>query len=347
MTDTPPGAGTRRRWVLALLVMLALIAAGATAAFLMRPPIVQVATVERGEAAEIVYATGVVEPRIWAKVAPAVRERIVWLCECEGHEVSPHQELARLDDREARAALEELRAQQDFLARDLARLRVLAERNITSRQSLERSESDQARIVAQIAAQEVRLEAYVLRAPMAGVVLRQDGEVGEIAEPSTPLYHVGQPRPLRIRADVNEEDIPRLAPGQQALIRSDAFPDRPLAAVVDNITPMGDPAARTYRVRLSLPDDTPLMIGMTVEVNMVTARHPDTLLIPAQALGPQDSVWLLSEGRAQRRTVRTGIRGNSMVEIVEGLAEGQQVIVPAPDDRGLRDGARVRQQAPR
>ncbi|MCZ0964495.1 efflux RND transporter periplasmic adaptor subunit [Paracoccus benzoatiresistens] len=328
-----------------MAVLFGLAAAGAVAAVMLRPPVVAVAAVERGQAAEIVYATGVVEPRSWAKVAPSVRERIVWMCDCEGWQVKPLDELARLDDRQARATLEELRAQQDFTTRILARLRVLAERNIASRQDLERSESEAARIAAQIAAQEVRLEAYVLRAPIAGVVLRQDGEVGEIADPATPLYHVGQPRPLHIRAEVNEEDVPRLATGQQVLIRSDAFPGRKLEAVVESITPMGDPVARTYRVHVALPDETPLMIGMTVEVNVITRLRADTLLVPAQAVGPDATVWLLEGDHARRAAVKTGICGSSKAEILEGLAQGQTVIVPAPVD--LEDGARVRVRDPR
>lgn len=333
-----------RRRVLAALAIAVLIAAGGVAALMLRPQAVTIAWAERGKAAEIIYATGVVEPRHWAKVAPSVPERIVWLCDCEGRQVRPGDELARLDDREARAAMAELRAQQDYALRDLARLRVLADRNIASRQILERSESDGARIEAQIAAQEVRLEAYVLRAPIAGTVLRQDGDVGEIAEPGTALFHVGQPRPLRIRADVNEEDVPRLAAGQQALIRSDAFPDRQLDAVVESITPMGDPTGRTYRVRLALPDDTPLMIGMTVEANMVTRLRDDALLVPAQALGPDAAVWLIQDGRARRTPVTTGIRGSSKVEILGGLTDGQAVITPAPVD--LKDGARVTPEDP-
>lgn len=336
MTDRPLG----RRLAFPALVLAGLVAAGALAVVLLRPPVVAVAMVERGEAAEIVYATGVVEPRSWAKVAPSVRERIVWMCDCEGWQVKPGDELARLDDRQPRATLAELRAQQDFTTSDLARLRVLAQRNIASRQDLERSESDAARIAAQIAAQEVRLESHVLRAPIAGMVLRQDGDVGEIAELGTPLYYVGQPRPLRIRAEVNEEDVPRLATGQQVLIRSDAFPDRRLEAIVDSITPMGDPVARTYRVRAALPDDTPLMIGMTVEVNVITRLRPDALLVPAQAVGPDAAVWRLEGDHAERVTVTTGIRGSSKVEILDGLTEGQAVIVPALAD--LDDGARVR-----
>ena len=208
------------------LVLLALAVVGAAAVaylYLSRPVAVEVAPVARGNAAEIVYATGVVEPRTWAKVTPLVRERIVELCGCEGREVDKGDVLARLDDREAQATLDEFVARHRYASRELERLRDLAARNVSTLQELERAESEAAQLEASIARQRTRLESYLLRSPSDGVVLRQDGEVGEIAEPGTVLFWVGQPRPLRIVAEVNEEDIPRVQPGQRTLLSSDAF----------------------------------------------------------------------------------------------------------------------------
>jgi membrane fusion protein, multidrug efflux system len=336
-----PSQGGGRGWLRIGAAILALIlVAAAVYARLSAPTPVQVATAVRGEAAEIVYATGVVEPRNWAKVTPLLRERIVWLCGCEGEAVAEGDTLARLDDREAQAVLRELRARQDLTARDLGRLRALQARGVGTVQELDRAESEEARVEALIAVQEARLEGYVVRAPMAGVVLREDGEVGEIAEPGAVLFWVGQPRPLRVVAEVNEEDVPRVRPGQRTLLRADAFPAEALEATVESVTPMGDPVARTYRVRFDLPDDTPLLIGMSVEVNVVTAVHAEALLVPAGAVGSDGSVWVASDGRAEPRAVTAGIRGATMIEVIEGLAEGETVIVPAPD--GLAERARVR-----
>ena len=116
---------------------------------------------------------------------------------------------------------------------------------------------------------------------MDGVVLRRDGEVGEIAEVGQILFRVGVPKPLQVVAEVNEEDIPRVAVGQTVLLRTDAFPGQRLEATVREITPMGDPVAKTYRIRVALPDDTPLRPGMSVEANVVTREKPNALLVPA------------------------------------------------------------------
>jgi RND family efflux transporter MFP subunit len=326
-------------WRLVLILLVLLAAAVAAYFHLSRPAMVTIARATRGDAAEIVYATGVVEPRTWAKVAPLVRERIVELCNCEGSRVTRGDVLARLDDREPQAVLRELVARQNFASRDLARLRDLAARNVGTQQDVERAESEDARIEALVAAQESRLQSYVLRAPLDGVVLRQEGEVGEIADPADVLFWVGQPSPLQIVAEVNEEDIPRIAPGRRTLLRADAFPDATLEATVASITPMGDPVAKTYRVRFHLPEDTPLLIGMTVEVNVVTSTREDALLVPVGALASDGSIFVVEDGRVQRRAVATGIRGATMIEIVDGLRDGETVVAPVPDC--LEDVTRV------
>jgi multidrug efflux pump subunit AcrA (membrane-fusion protein) len=181
----------------------------------MRPVEASVATSWRGDAAEVVYASGVVEPRTWAKVASLQRKRIIDLCRCEGKAVSKGDILAKLDDVEERAQLAELTARRDRLKLDVERARTLLERNVGSRVTLDEKVTQMQEAEARIAAQQDRISDLVLRAPMDGIVLRQDGEVGEIAGTgsSDVLFWVGQPKPLRVVADINEEDIVRVAQG--------------------------------------------------------------------------------------------------------------------------------------
>jgi len=293
----------------------------------------------RGTAAEIVYATGAVEPVRWAKVASLIRDRIVELCLCEGKAVAKGDVLVRLDDRELRAQLQELRAREDFAKRELSRVTELMGRGVATAQAFERISTDLRQIQALISAHMEKLDDYTIVAPMDGVVLRRDGEVGEIAEPGQILFRVGVPKPLWVVAEVNEEDIPRVAVGQPVLLRTDAFAGRQLEGKVHEITPMGDAVARTYRIRIALPEDTPLIVGMSVEANVVTRRKDGALLIPADAV--QGAHVLVVEGdRVRRRQVEVGIRGARTVEVVSGLGEGERVVSPLP--AGLADGTRVR-----
>ncbi|MFC5422380.1 MAG: efflux transporter periplasmic adaptor subunit [Stutzerimonas stutzeri] len=333
-----PPAGDVVKFSRLLLAAAAIAAAGGAYWFLTKPAAVAAVAPKRGDAAEIVYATGTVEPRNWAKVAALVRERIVERCDCEGQRVEQGHVLARLDSVQAEATLAELKARQKLATAEHDRLAVLVERNVGSQQALDRARSEMSQASALIAGQSARLENYILRAPMRGTVLRRDGEVGEIAEPGTVLFWIGEARPLRVVAEVNEEDIPQVKPGQRALIRADAFPGRTLEGTVDSITPKGDPVAKTYRVYLALPDDAPLLIGMTVELNIIVRVAKEALLLPVAAV-QGNAVFVVDGDRARRRELAIGIRGTGDVEVLSGLTEEARVVMPYPDKLG--DGARV------
>jgi len=325
-----------------VLTWILVIAAGAATAFWWyygRSIEVTTVAAVRGTAAEIVYATGTVEPVRWAKVASIIRDRIIEICDCEGKPVRKGDVLARLDDREVRAQLTELKAREDFSKRELSRVTELIGRGSATTQAYERASMDLRQIQGLISVQMEKIEDYVIVAPMDGVVLRRDGEIGEIAEAGQVLFRVGVPKPLRVAAEVNEEDIPRVVVGQKALLRTDAFPDQALAGTVSEITPMGDPAAKTYRIRIALPEDTPLKPGMSVEANVVTREKPGALVIPAEA-AQGTSVVVINGNRADWRTITLGIRGPRAIEVASGLAEGERIVAPFPSN--LRDGARVR-----
>jgi len=329
---------TRRTfWIAAAIIVL--LAAGAAWWRYGRGVPVTTATAGRGTAVEIVYATGGVEPVRWAKVASLVRERIVDICYCEAKEVKKGDTLAQLDDREVQAQLRELKAREAFLKREMDRVSELITRGAATTQSYERASMDLAQVRALISVQNEKISEYTILSPMDGVVLRRDGEIGEIAEVGQVLFRVGVPTPLQVVAEVNEEDIPRVEVGQTVLLRTDAFPDRKLTGKVREITPMGDIGAKTFRIKIGLPDDTPLKPGMSVEANIVAREKLDALLIPADAV-QDNAVFVIEDDHARERAVKLGIRGTRAVEVLTGLNEGERVVSPAPLE--LRDGARIR-----
>ncbi len=302
-------------------------------------PRVKAVAAKRGTAVEIVYATGGVEPVTWAKVASLVRGRIAYICHCEGRDVKKGFVLAQLDDSQARAALKELMAREDFLKREMSRVSALITKGAATTQAYERASMDLRQVEGLIAVQNEKIGEYTIVSPMDGKVLRRDGETGEIAEVGQVLFRVGVPKPLQVVAEVNEEDIPRVHVGQTTLFRTDAFPNRRLEGKVSEITPMGDYAAKTFRVKIALPDDTPLHPGMSVEANIITREKPNALLIPADAL-QGNAVFVIEGDHVRKQAVEIGIRGTREVEVLGGLKQGERVVSPAPLD--LNSGARVR-----
>lgn len=324
-----------------LLLALLLLAGGAFFVWRSLPPRVTLAEATTGPAIEAVYATGSVEPVQLARVGPALRGRLMAVLVEEGQRVTQGQVMARLDDREAHARLVELEARAAFAQEDLNRTRQLVARDIATRAQADRAESEARATRSAFEAQQRRLDDYAVRAPAAGVVLRRDAEIGEIVDTPAVLFQVGEIRPLRVTAEVDEEDIARVQPGQRALIRAEAFPGQALPATVATITPMGNSSRKAYRVRLALPDDTPLLIGMTVEANIVLREDPAAVLVPGSAVR-EGRVFLVQDGIARARPVRPGVQGPRMTEIREGLRPGERIILNPP--AGLADGQGVHAQ---
>lgn len=334
---------TKTKMLKTTLIIAAALGAAAVAVVLVNRNSARMVTLispERGLAVEAVYATGTVEPENWAQIAAVTTGRIAEILVREGDRVTRGQPLAQLDDREAQARVVEQQARAAYWREELKRAQTLANSGIRARQSAEQAQSEYDQAAAAIAAARQRSADLVVRAPMNGVVLRRDGEAGEVVKPETTLFWIGETRPLRITADVDEEDIAQVSAGQKVLIKADAFPDQSLNGHVGRITPKGDPINKTFRVRISLPDDTPLMIGMTTEINIVTAEKPDASLIPASAVG-DGRVWIADEhGRAVSRPVVLGIKGRDKVEVLSGLGPDDRVIASPPS--GLAAGARLR-----
>lgn len=324
---------------LLLVPLLLTLAAGVAMLWRSLPPAVAIAMATAGPAVEAVYATGSVEPVYWARVGPAVRARLMEVLVEEGERVAAGRPMARLDDREARARAEEAAARARFAAEELGRVRLLVTRDIAARAQLDRVESEAraARAVAEAA--ERRLDDYIVRAPAEGVVLRRDAEVGEVVDTPAALFWVGETAPLRVTAEVDEEDIARVRVGQRALLRADAFPDQVLTAEVAQITPKGDTARKAYRVRLALPEDTPLRIGMTVEANIVLREEAEAVLVPPAAVR-DGRVFVVEKEIARARPVELGVQGPRAAEIRRGLAPGESVVLEPPP--ALRDGQPVR-----
>ena len=288
---------------------------------------------------EAIYGTGTVEPARWAKVLPLQRRRLVDLCTCEGQTVKAGQVLGRQDDAEERSALNELQISSQQAQRDLDRAEKDRTKSDAAQKEYEQRWTQAEEYKSRIAAQQVRIDQLVLRAPLDGMVLRRDGEVGEIVGPTDVLFWVGPPLPMQVVAEVNEEEINRIAVGQKAFLRSEAFPGQALRASVSQITPKGDPTRKTFRVYLLLPNDTPLRIGMSVEANIIFREKPSAIVVPAEAVAG-DYVQIVNNSRVERLPVKVGIRGSRNVEVIGDVSRGMAVLSPARPD--LAEGTRVR-----
>ncbi|HKM72262.1 MAG TPA: efflux RND transporter periplasmic adaptor subunit [Stellaceae bacterium] len=329
---------TRRRpplWA----ALLALLSIGAGAVYwLSAPPSMTVVHPRRGPAVQAVYATGTVEPTVMVPISAHNMARLVELDADEGNIVVKGQLLAKLEDDDLRRAVEVTEAEERYTKAELDRLAVLVERQVVARSAYDRAKADWEKARAAAARAAVEAGYLQLVAPADGTVIRRDGEIGQMIGANQTVFWLYSNAPLRISAEVDEEDIAQVRPGQQVLIRTDGFPGQTFHGQVQAVTPKGDPVARSYRVRISLPAGTPLMIGMTTETNIILRQSDHALLLPAESV-QQDTVWRVDNGRLSPQKVRVGAKGATEVEILEGVSDGDWIVAaPSP---GLKPGQEV------
>ena len=322
---------------------LAVAGVAVVAALLWRflaPQDVEAVRPVRGPAVQAVYATGTVEPSVEVRIAPRVGGRLIELRADEGDTVAAGAVLARLEDQDQRANVEQLQARLVQARQQVERVRTLSRQGWVTKAALDEAEANYAAARAQQAQANEQLRFMWLRTPDAGTIIRRDGEVGDYIPVNEPMFYLAKAgEPMRITAEVDEEDVPLIRVGQKVLVRADAFPDSVFDGTVVEITPRGDPVARSYRVRVRLPDTTPLRYGMTAEINIITARRENALLVPAGALA-ENRLWVVEGGKLVRRDVETGVRGAARVEILKGIPADALVVAAASDT--LREGRKVR-----
>jgi multidrug efflux system membrane fusion protein len=301
--------------------------------------VVDVVHPARGPAVEGVYATGTVEPGIMLPIASRGSGRLMELNADEGQDVKKDEVLARIEDSDLQKTMEGLKAKATFAAAEYQRQTGLLKKGYATQQAADQAKADLDSATAAVAAAEAQIGFMQLRAPADGRILRRDGEVGELIPANRPVFWISCCSPLRVSAEVDEEDIPYVKEGLKVLLRSDAFPGKVFHGTVKSITPKGDAVARSFRVRLSLDDDTPLLIGMTVETNIVTQEKADALLVPSAALKGQ-ALWVVKDGRLEERKVIVGVKGLQKAAVSGDISEKDLVAVN-PDET-FRAGQAVR-----
>lgn len=177
------------------------------------------------------------------------------------------------------------------------------------------------------------LEGLQVDSPITGQVVEVMVEEGQMISPGTVLFSVADYRQMKLVMPVDELEITGLASGQKALITVDALPGRELSGQVTSISREGrvEGEITTFDVEIVLPGSPELRAGMRATATIVTAHQPEALVVPSEAVTLLEEglgrVQLLKEGQLHEREVRLGLVSPRSVEILEGLTEGDQVVL--------------------
>lgn len=230
-------------------------------------------------------------------------------------EPSPEElEAAAKEVEAARARLERLRKGPSEEELELLREKVaLAEEDVT-------------------AAREA-LDAVTVRAPWPGLVLGVPVTEGQLVGPGTPLVRLADVSRWRVEAEIDELDVGKVSPGQEARITFDAFPGREFEGRIRKIEPA--PAeirgSVIYKAIVDFtPGDLPVRVGLSANVGIVAGRKEGVLLIPLEAVrdvAGGKAVRVLHEGKVEYRRVTLGLSDGRRVEVLEGLREGELIVL--------------------
>lgn len=190
-----------------------------------------------------------------------------------------------------------------------------------------------------------RVEALTVRAPRDGIAYGLPRKPGEIVAPGQIVAGVADPGLRRVRARVDQPDLPRIAIGQMMRVTFDGLPDRTWSAAISSVSPgLREVGGREVADVLGEIRDATgeLPPNASVNVEIVIGERKGALLIPRAALqrdGEKRFVFVPDGGRARRRDIGLGLMGLTAVEVTSGLAEGDVVLLPGAAP--VTDGARV------
>jgi RND family efflux transporter MFP subunit len=188
---------------------------------------------------------------------------------------------------------------------------------------------------------EAQMKNTEIRAPMDGILSGLRVIDGELVAVGNELLTVSSWKNY-VSGEVNEEDVGEVKPGMKAELQMYAYRTRQFRATVSAVLPAADPETQRYTIVLELENPPEnLMAGMTGEMNIITGRHENALLLPTRAL-LVDQVLVVNFGMVEARTVKVGYRTLEFAEALSGLKEGAHVVVADQDQ--LRPGQFVRQR---
>jgi RND family efflux transporter MFP subunit len=273
----------------------------------------------------------------------------------------------------AQALLVQSQANLSQSERDVQRAEDLVKRNLVSEQAVEQARTQVAAQGAQslsqrklidlaqanLRAAQVQLDYCTVRAPFSGVIIAKSAQVGEIISPfsagggftRTGIGTIVDMDSLEIEVDVNEAYINRVQPGQPVESVLNAYPDWRIPSHVIAIIPTADRSKATVKVRIGLDLKDPRIVpDMGVRVSFLEEKKaqaqpqeaPRGVLVPVAAIrtdGERSVVFVMKEGKAQRRTVTLGATYGDARQVLTGVDLGESVIVDPPAE--LKDEAAV------
>jgi RND family efflux transporter MFP subunit len=303
------------------------------------PALVRVQTIEAKPHVAAEGVVGTVRPKLHSVIEAKVSGRIEKMLVTPGQQVKAGQLLAQLDSREIQAKLDQALAVSRQSESELKRYEILRAKQVVTPAEFEAVQSRYQVAVAAAAEAETTLSYTKIVAPFDGVVTRKLADVGDLATPGKPLIELEDPKVLQFEAAVPEAIVGKLALGAKLPVQ---IMSKEREAVVSEIAPSGDPGSRTFLVKLDLPSAAELRAGQFGRVE-IPVSETNVLRAAASAVvqrGQMELVFVVKDGYAQLRLVKTGKRFGNEIELLSGVSAREEVVTENP--ASLVDGQAVK-----
>jgi len=213
--------------------------------------------------------------------------------------------------------------------------------DVSTRLSLAESDVERAKAALSLAKQKlIKTRIY---SPLSGVVKEKKVSAGDYVKNGANLFVVIQSNPVKLNFTVTEREVGKLRKGQDVTFKVDAFPDREFKGKVNIIYPGLEEKTRTLQVEALVPNpDNALKPGLFAHVILYTGPERNTILVPIISLlyeGEKVKVFVVEGDRAKERPVKTESKYGEMMEITDGIKEGEQVVVVG--QQNLSEGVKV------
>ena len=322
----------RKAWIAAAAAVL--VAAGALGLRYLPKGQVELAKVARRDVVQTVVASGRIATPNRVDIGTQITGSVSDVPVAQGDTVRAGQPLILLDAGELRANEGQAKATLENAQAQLARTRELAAKGFIGKSALDDAVRNFEVARTQLDAARVKLTYAVIRAPADGVLIARNVEKGHVVQPGRVLMVLAPAGETQIVLQIDERNLSRLRMGQKALASADAYPAQRFEAELFYINPGVDAQRGTVEVKLRVPKPPAYLVqDMTVSADIEVERHGGALALPADAVrdagGKAPWVLVVRKERAQRQAVKLGLRGEGSVEILEGLAEGDEVVPAA------------------
>lgn len=292
------------------------------------PAAVRAQLVESKKRVATEEVVGTVRAKLRSVIEAKVSGKLDQMLVVPGQKVKAGELLAVIDAREVQARYDQAVALSQQAEADLKRFASLFEQKILSQAEYDNAQAKARVASAAVAEAETMLGYTKVTAPFAGVITRKHADVGDLATPGKPLLEMEDSRALRLEADVPEAVVGKVSLGDKLAVRISAM-EETVEGVVSEIAPAADSSSRTFLVKLDLPSAPELRAGQFGRVAMPVGET-SSLRVPASVVvvrGQMEIVFVVNQGAAQLRLIKTGKRVGGEVEVVSGLEAGEKVVI--------------------